>query len=187
MTEKPAHSQSGDISIDLTRPFNLWKWIEQNAEDLKPPVSNKMIWRDSEMVVMVVGGGNERSDFHADPRPEFFYQIKGDMNLRILDAAGTEPRDMIISEGDVYMLAPNIRHSPQRPDTNSIGLVVEYSRDPGELDAFEWYCGNCFERVHRVEVQVDVIDEDLPPLFDAFYSNEHARTCPNCGTIHPTR
>jgi 3-hydroxyanthranilate 3,4-dioxygenase len=170
--------------IETQMPFDLWGWIQENADDLKPPVSNKMIWRDSDMIVMVVGGGNRRSDFHDDPRPEFFYQIKGDMNLRILDAQGSPPRDMTIAEGSVYMLAPHVRHSPQRPDPDSCGIVVEYARDAGELDGFEWYCSNCCELVHRVEVQVAAIDKDLPPLFDAFYSSEDARTCGNCGAVH---
>ena len=173
--------------IDTQMPFNLWAWIRENAEDLKPPVSNKVIWRDSEMIVMVVGGGNQRSDFHYDPRPEFFYQIKGDMNLRILDEPGTAPRDMIIAEGSVYMLTPNVRHSPQRPDPQSYGIVVEYARSEGELDGFEWYCPNCFELLHRVVVQLGDIDKDLPGLFDAFYSSEDARTCGNCGAVHGTR
>lgn len=173
--------------IDTHMPFDLWAWIRENAADLKPPVSNKMIWRDSEMIVMVVGGGNRRSDFHDDPRPEFFYQIKGDMNLRIVDAQGTAPRDMTIAEGSVYMLAPHVRHSPQRPDPDSYGIVVEYTRSEGELDGFEWYCSECFELVHRVEVQLAEIDKDLPPLFDAFYASENTRTCGNCGTVHSTR
>jgi 3-hydroxyanthranilate 3,4-dioxygenase len=25
---------------------------------------------------------------------------------------------------------------------------------------------------------------DLPPLFDAFYSDENLRRCPNCGHVH---
>lgn len=187
MNPNETNSQAEDspVEIDTSAPFNLWRWIEANAEDLQPPVSNKMLWRDSEMVVMIVGGGNRRSDFHDDPRPEFFYQLKGEMNLRIMDDSGEPPRDMVIGEGDVYLLAPHVRHSPQRPDVDSVGLVVEYSRETGELDGFEWYCGNCSELIHRVEVQVDAIDEDLPPLFEAFYSSEHARTCGNCGTVHP--
>ncbi len=29
------------------------------------------------------------------------------------------------------------------------------------------------------------IVKDLPPLFAAFYADEAARTCPQCGTVHP--
>ena len=137
------------------------------------------------MIIMIVGGGNERNDFHDDPREEFFYQIKGDMNLVIWPGEGMEPYDMPICEGEIYLLPANVRHSPQRPDPESIGLVFEYQRNQGELDAFEWVCPNCSHMVHRVELQIQAIDKDLPPLFAAFHADEQARTCPNCSTLHP--
>ena len=167
------------------RPFNLMKWIEDHREELTPPVANKQIWREADMIVMIVGGGNERNDFHDDPREEFFFQIKGDMNLFIWPAEGEAPYAMPIREGEVYLLPPGVRHSPQRPDPDSVGLVVEYQRNIGELDGFEWACPNCSHLVHRVELQVQAIDKDLPPLFAAFNEDEEARTCPNCGTVHP--
>lgn len=177
--------------MTMIPPFNFAKWIEEHADELKPPVANKQVWADSDMIVMVVGGGNVRTDYHDDPKPEFFYQLKGDMNLRLrpLDEAGNAgpAEDMIIGEGEVFMLPPHIRHSPQRPDPDSIGMVVEYARFEGELDGFEWYCDNCNSLVHRVEVQLTNIETDLPPLFDAFYASETARTCGTCGTIHPSR
>ncbi len=167
------------------RPFNLRGWIDDHRDQLVPPVANKQIWREADMIVMIVGGGNERNDFHDDPREEFFYQIKGDMNLRIWPEVGSEPFDMPIREGEIYLLPPRLRHSPQRPDPDSIGLVVEYQRHIGEFDGFEWACGNCAHLVHRVELQLQAIDKDLPPLFAAFHEDEEARTCPNCGTLHP--
>ena len=174
-----------DPSPTERRPFNLMAWIADHRDELTPPVANKQIWREADMIVMMVGGGNERNDFHDDPREEFFYQIKGDMNLVIWPAEGTEPYGMPIREGEVYLLPPRVRHSPQRPDPNSIGLVVEYQRAIGELDAFEWACPHCAHLVHRVELQLQAIDKDLPPLFAAFHEDEVARTCSNCGTLHP--
>lgn len=167
------------------RPFNLMRWIDQHRTELRPPVSNKQVWRNADMIVMVVGGGNERNDFHEDPREEFFFQLRGDMDLVLWDGPGVSPRHLPIREGDVYLLPPNVWHSPQRPDPDSIGLVVEYQRSPGELDAFQWACPRCAHVVHRVEVQVQAIDRDLPPLFDAFHRDSEARTCPTCGELHP--
>ncbi len=168
------------------RPFNLARWIEEHADELTPPVANKQVWLDADMIVMIVGGGNVRSDFHDDPREEFFYQLTGDMNLRIVDEPGVSaPRDMAIREGEVYLLAPNLRHSPQRPDPDSVGLVVEYARSEGEVDGFEWFCPNCNALLHRVEVQLQSIEDDLPPLFDAFHDSLSARTCDRCATVHP--
>lgn len=83
------------------------------------------------------------------------------------------------------MLPPHVRHSPQRPVPGSIGLVVEGTRGPADIDGFEWYCFGCGQRVHRVEVQLKNIVTDLPPLYEAFYADEKARTCSNCGAVHP--
>ncbi len=170
-----------DPSPDRRRPFSLAKWVEDHRDELRPPVANKQIWREADMVVMVVGGGNERCDFHDDPREEFFDQVKGDMNLVIWPGPGEAPYDMPIREGDVYLLPAGVRHSPQRPDPESIGVVVEYQRPVGELDGFEWACFEC----SQLEVQVQAIDKDLPPLFQAFDDDLEARTCPNCGALHP--
>lgn len=171
-------------AIDMTRPFNLMAWVEEHRHELTPPVANKQVYADSRMIVMVVGGGNKRSDYHDDPREEFFMQLRGDMILRVRNPDGGST-DLAIREGDVHLVPPHVRHSPQRPDPDSVGLVVEYQRLPGELDGFEWYCENCDSLVHRVEVQLEHIDRDLPPLFEAFYASEEARTCGTCGTLHP--
>ena len=167
------------------RPFSLERRIEDHRDELRPPVANKQVWREADMIIMIVGGGNERNDFHDDPREEFFYQLKGDMVLWLWPKEGDIPFPMPIAEGEIYLLPPNLRHSPQRPDPDSIGLVVEYQRAEGELDGFEWACFNCSHIVDRVEVQVQEIDKDLPPLFEAFNADEEARTCPNCSVVHP--
>ena len=168
------------------QPFSLHDWIEENAEMLKPPVSNKQVYEDADMIVMIVGGGNVRTDYHDDPLEEFFYQLKGEMNLRIMDEPGSPPRDMSIREGDIYLLPPHLRHSPQRPDRESVGLVVEYKRPAGEVDGFEWFCPQCHALIHRGEVQLASIVDDLPPMFKSFYDSIDARTCGKCGAIHPS-
>ena len=167
------------------RPFALLQWIDDHRAELTPPVANKQVFREADMVIMMVGGGNERNDFHEDPREEFFYQLKGDMSLWLWPEEGSAPFEMPIREGEIYLLPPNLKHSPQRPEPDSIGLVVEYQRPLGELDAFEWPCPTCHRVVHRVEIQVQAIDKDLPPLFAAFHGDETARTCASCGTVHP--
>jgi 3-hydroxyanthranilate 3,4-dioxygenase len=93
--------------------------------------------------------------------------------------------DVPIPEGHIFLLPPHVRHSPQRPEEGSIGLVIERRRPEGALDAVEWYCLQCHALVHRVEVQLKSIVKDLPPLFEAFYASESLRTCGTCGTIHP--
>ena len=166
----------------MRAPLNLAKWIDEHRDALKPPVDNAQIWEEADFIVTLVGGPNQRTDYHDDPLEEFFYQLKGDMVLRIMEEGG--PRDMPIRAGDVFLLPPHVRHSPQRP-AGSVGLVIEYRRPPGLVDAFEWYCLTCHTRVHRVEVQLKSIVRDLPPLFEQFYGDAALRKCPACGAVHP--
>ena len=165
------------------RAFNFMGWIEEHKHLLKPPVGNQQIWEDADMMVTVVGGPNKRTDYHDDPVEEFFYQLKGDMLLKLFD--GTEFYDVPIREGEIFLLPAHVRHSPQRPQEGSIGLVIEPKRQPGELDAIEWYCFECGSCVHRAEKQLESIVRDLPPIYEAFYASTEARTCPKCGVVHP--
>lgn len=164
-------------------PLNFQKWIDDHADRLKPPVGNVQIWQDSDFIVTVVGGPNQRTDYHVDPLEEFFYQIKGDMTLRIWEDG--KPVDIPIREGEIFLLPPEVPHSPQRPVPGSVGLVIERQRPAGMTDAFQWYCGNCGEVVYRAEVQLASIVDDLPPIFARFYENAELRICASCGTKHP--
>lgn len=163
--------------------FNFQKWIDEHKHLLKPPVGNQQVFKDADLMVTVVGGPNKRTDYHDDPVEEFFYQLKGDMILKLYD--GKEFYDVPIREGEIFLLPPHVRHSPQRPQEGSIGLVIEPSRPEGALDAIEWYCFECQHLVHRAELDLESIVDDLPPVYKAFYASEEDRTCPNCGTVHP--
>ncbi|MDH3531893.1 MAG: 3-hydroxyanthranilate 3,4-dioxygenase [Gammaproteobacteria bacterium] len=166
--------------------FNLQMWIDEHRHLLKPPVANRLLHEDTGMIVMIVGGPNTRVDFHDDPVEEWFYQIEGDMLLKIADAG--DIYDVPIREGEVFMLPPHVRHAPQRPQEGSIGLVVESPRMLGMQDGFEWYCFDCKQRVHRAEIALtdpSGIVEDLPKIFNAFDEDIDARTCANCGAVHP--
>lgn len=167
------------------KAFNFNKWIDDHIDQLKPPVSNKVVFEDADNIVQVVGGPNRRTDYHDDPVEEFFYQLRGDMVLKVVDNG--EFYDVPIREGEVFMLPAHVPHSPQRPQEGSVGLVVEPRRPRGALDGFNWYCMNCGNRIHRVEVALTDIVKDLPPLFEAFYNDEQLRTCRACGTVHPGR
>jgi 3-hydroxyanthranilate 3,4-dioxygenase len=169
----------------LRRPFNFARWIDEHSHLLKPPVGNKLVFEDAGMVVQVVGGPNQRVDFHDDPGEEFFYQLRGDMVLKIAEAGRID--DVPIREGEVFLLPPHLRHSPQRPIAGSVGLVVENARGPSDKDGFEWFCFDCGALLHRVEIALADIVKDLPPLFDAFYADPTARTCRECGSVHPGR
>jgi 3-hydroxyanthranilate 3,4-dioxygenase len=165
--------------------FNFQKWIDDHRDKLKPPVGNQQIWEDADLMVTVVGGPNRRTDYHDDPVEEFFYQMKGDMLLKLIDHE--DRYDVKVKEGDIFLLPAHVRHSPQRPMAGSIGLVVESPRPPGALDAFEWYCFNCGHLLHRAELDLESIVADIPPTYESFYANTKLHKCANCGAVHPGR
>nr|Q83V26.1 RecName: Full=3-hydroxyanthranilate 3,4-dioxygenase; AltName: Full=3-hydroxyanthranilate oxygenase; Short=3-HAO; AltName: Full=3-hydroxyanthranilic acid dioxygenase; Short=HAD [Pseudomonas fluorescens]BAC65311.1 3-hydroxyanthranilate 3,4-dioxygenase [Pseudomonas fluorescens] len=165
------------------KPLNFQRWLDDHSDLLRPPVGNQQVWQDSDFIVTVVGGPNFRTDFHDDPMEEFFYQFKGNAYLNIMDRGQMDRVEL--KEGDIFLLPPHLRHSPQRPEAGSRCLVIERQRPKGMLDGFEWYCLSCNGLVYRVDVQLNSIVTDLPPLFDIFYGNVGLRKCPQCGQVHP--
>jgi 3-hydroxyanthranilate 3,4-dioxygenase len=166
------------------KAFDFRSWIEDHRDLLRPPVGNCQIWEDGELIAMVIGGPNRRTDYHDDSAEEFFYQIEGDIVLRILEEPGRPPSEVPIRAGEVFLLPGHVRHSPQRP-AGSVGLVIEAPRAPGAVDGFEWYCLECHQLVYRAEVLLKSIVTDLPPLFERFYRDETLRLCASCGAVHP--
>jgi len=167
--------------MPIAEPFNLNKWIDDNRHLFKPPVGNKQVYLENDdYIVMIVGGPNTRKDYHFNEGEELFYQLEGDITLKIIEN-GT-PRDVHIKEGDMFLLPPRVPHSPQRPE-KTIGLVIERYRDDSEDDGFMWFCENCNEKLYEEYFQLTDIVSQLPPVMQRFYDSEEHRTCSNCGTV----
>jgi 3-hydroxyanthranilate 3,4-dioxygenase len=162
------------------QPLNLLRWIDDNRAFLKPPVGNKRIFRDSEFIIMVVGGPNTRRDYHVDPAEEFFYQLQGDILLKTMQASRAV--DVPIRAGEILLLPPRVPHSPQR-GADTVGLVIERERRAGELDGFQWYCESCGNLLFEEFIALKDIEKELPPLFERFYASAERRTCNRCHTI----
>jgi 3-hydroxyanthranilate 3,4-dioxygenase len=161
-------------------PINLKKWIDENRENLRPPVCNKQVYEMGDFIIMVIGGPNNRKDYHEDPGEEFFYQLEGDMVLRVMENGA--PRDIKIREGEIFLLPSFVHHSPQR-FANTVGLVIERKRAAGELDAFAWYCDACHHPLHKKSVSLQNIETDLPPIFKEFWATPTLHTCSKCGHV----
>jgi len=166
--------------MPVAPPFNLQRWIEQNRDFLRPPVGNKLLFQDSTFIIMAVGGPNSRKDFHHDPSEEFFYQVEGDMLLKTVQDGRVT--DVPIRQGEIFLLPPEVPHSPQRP-AGSVGVVVERRRNADELDGFSWYCEHCGHCLYLERVAVRDIERQLPEIFSRFYSSVSRRTCAVCGTV----
>ncbi len=165
-------------------PLNLQKWIKQNAKHLKPPVSNKQLYTESDDVILFVSGGpNTRNDYHVNPTEELFYQLKGTVAVRIRPLDGSAPREVIIKEGELFLLPRWVPHRPQRP-AGTVGLIVEFPRPKGQLDGLRWYCPKCDELVHEVNWRLKKVDEDLAIIMHKFWDGPAAqRTCRECGHV----
>jgi 3-hydroxyanthranilate 3,4-dioxygenase len=160
-------------------PFNLNAWIEEHRPLLKPPVGNALIWNENFMV-MVVGGPNQRSDFHVNPGEELFYQVEGDIVLRVMEDG--QARDIPIRQGDIFLLPAGIPHSPQRP-ANTVGLVVEHRRAAGANDHLRWYCPRCGAVLYDAEFHLVDLGKQLRPIIEYFNGHEEVRTCKQCQAV----
>jgi 3-hydroxyanthranilate 3,4-dioxygenase len=166
--------------MQIAPPINIKAWIEESRHLLKPPVGNQVVYKDTEFIIMVVGGPNTRKDYHVDVAEEFFYQLEGDMILKVHESNSFH--DIPINEGEIFLLPPLVPHSPQR-FADTVGLVIERNRKPGELDGFQWYCDSCGTLLYEKFIQLKDIVAQLPPLFENYWSNESYRTCERCGEI----
>jgi 3-hydroxyanthranilate 3,4-dioxygenase len=168
--------------MPLAKPFNLQKWVDDNRHLLKPPVGNQQVYKgNDDYIVMVVGGPNGRKDYHWEDGEELFFQIEGDITLKIINEQG-QPEAIAIREGEMFLLPPRIPHSPQRP-ANTIGLVIERYRRSGEYDKLMWFCENCNHKLHEESFELKDIVSQLKAAIGKFMGSESLRTCDNCGTV----
>lgn len=167
--------------MPIHSPFNFRQWIDEHRHLLKPPVGNQVVYKDNkDFIVMVVGGPNSRKDFHFNEGEEFFYQVEGDIIVRIIEDG--KPRDILIKEGEIFLLPPRTPHSPQR-GPNTVGLVIERYRRNDEKDGFMWFCENCTNKLYEEYFELTDIVKQFPPLMKRFYDSEDLRTCKKCGAV----
>ena len=164
----------------VASPFNLKQWIDEHRHMLKPPVGNKQVYEDADFIIMVVGGPNARKDYHFNEGEEFFYQLEGDIVVRIQEDG--KAVEVPLNEGDIFLLPPRVPHSPVR-SANSVGLVIERKRKRGEKDGLLWFCENCNNKLYEEYFELESIEKDFLPVFKRYYSSPELRTCDECGTM----
>lgn len=168
--------------MSITRPFNLMKWIEEHKDEFQPPVMNKQFYKEADDVIVFVSmGPNTRNDYHVNPTEELFYQLRGDIAVRVRPLDDSPPRDVVIREGEMWLCPRNVPHRPQRP-ADTLGLIVEFPRPT--VDKLRWYCNADRHLVHEAEFRLQHIDRDLHRIMDDFWNGpESVRTCKVCGTV----
>lgn len=164
----------------IRKPFHLKKWIDENRDFLKPPVANKNLYVDAgDYIVMIVGGPNARKDYHFNETEELFYQLEGDIIVKIQEDG--KAVEVPISEGEMFLLPAKIPHSPIRPE-GSIGLVVERKREKNHQDGLMWFCDQCNHKLYDTYFPLTNVEVDFLPRFKTFFTSKELRTCDNCGS-----
>lgn len=198
------------MNESLQFPLHFTKWVKDNKEALCPPVGAQTVFNSQDYLVMAVGGPNARSDYHCQPTEEFFYQIQGDIELKVI-IDGTF-KSIPLKEGEMFMLPANVPHSPCRYE-NTVGLVIERKRPKGAIgmcldrkryillvpdripfikDSMQWYCPNL--KAHngkpKIITQASFSCYDLgiqmKPFIEEWKEDEQKRTCggsDGCGRI----
>jgi 3-hydroxyanthranilate 3,4-dioxygenase len=167
--------------MTVRRPFNLQHWIDEHRNELKPPVGNRNLYKDAgDYIVMIVAGPNARKDYHFNETEELFYQLEGDINVRIQEDG--KAVDIPIKAGEMFLLPGSTPHSPSRSE-GSIGLVIECKRTATEKDGLLWFCENCNNKLHETYFPLDNIEKDFLPRFKEFYTSIDLRTCKKCGHV----
>ena len=168
--------------MSIRRPFNLNEWIKENRDLLKPPVANKNLYVESgDYIVMIVGGPNARKDYHYNETEELFYQLEGEITVRIQEDG--KAVDIPLKAGDMYLHQAGVPHSPIRSE-GSIGLVIELKREgTAHTDGLMWFCDNCNNKLHDTYFDLTNIEKDFLPRFRDFYGSEDLRTCKQCGHV----
>lgn len=166
----------------MLMPFNLHQWIAENRDLLKPPVGNKNLYKEAgDFIVMIVGGPNARKDYHYNESEELFYQIEGDITVKIQHEG--QAKEIQIKEGEMFLLPSNTPHNPIRGE-NTVGLVIERVRKNTDMsDGLFWFCEKCNTELYHYRFPLENIEKDFLPRFKEFYTSEALRTCKNCGTV----
>lgn len=130
----------------------------------------------------IVGGPNARTDYHINQTPEWFFQYRGAMLLKVVDDGVF--RDVVIPEGGMFLLPPDTPHNPVR-FAQTVGIVVEQRRPAASLDRMRWYCASCPGSVvvHEAAFHCTDLGSQIKQAVDDFRADNSKRTCPRCGEL----
>jgi len=134
--QKRLRPGSDSIPPGIVAVQHVEEWYENHKDSFTPPICNKLMHKD-QLTIMWVGGPNTRKDFHLEEGSEFFYQLRGD--IEVVTVQRGERVAVPIKQGQVFCLPSRVPHSPQRPQKGSFGLVVERERAKHEMDGLIFF------------------------------------------------
>jgi 3-hydroxyanthranilate 3,4-dioxygenase len=144
----------------------------------------KVLWQSEDTLMFIARGREYRSEFHINPSDEHMTMLKGTMNLHYRTPDGSE-EVAVLNAGETIYTAAGIPHSPRFP-ADAFLLVGERMRRAGETDTFQWFCPDCDTLIHEEFFVVEDYTKDpVSKAYAAFFDSEEARTCDDCGAVHP--
>jgi len=132
------------------------------------------MYGDGQLKIMFVSGGNVRKDYHIEEGEEIFYMYRGNMNLPVIEQG--KPKTVQIMEGEWLHLPRLIPHSPQRPEQNSMGLVMERERLKDELDCLRYYTDDYKQILYEETFHCTDLGTQLPPVMKRYFASEQHKT-----------
>jgi 3-hydroxyanthranilate 3,4-dioxygenase len=91
-------------------------------------------------------------------------------------------KDIIIREGDMFLLPGNTPHNPVR-FANTVGIVLEQKRPEQSIDKMRWYCQTCGEIVHEASFHCTDLGTQIKAAIEKFMASEENRKCKKCGEV----
>jgi 3-hydroxyanthranilate 3,4-dioxygenase len=88
--------------------------------------------------------------------------------------------DHLVREGETFFIPPNVPHAPVRPP-DTVGVVVERRRPPGEHEHVIFYCDNCGALVEDIDFDCADIVQHFSQAMKDFWTDDTRRTCKKCG------
>ncbi|KAK7970469.1 3-hydroxyanthranilate 3-4-dioxygenase [Apiospora saccharicola] len=160
--------------------LRLQRWLYHHGKFSPFPLSK----------CQIVGGPNARTDYHINETPEWFYQYKGAMLLKVVDPETGAFKDVVIREGDMFLLPANTPHNPVR-FADTVGIVLEQRRPEASLDRMRWYCqadaangdGACGAIVHEAAFHCTDLGTQIKAAIEEFMGSEEKRKCSKCSAL----
>ncbi|KAK3715076.1 hypothetical protein QZH41_012135 [Actinostola sp. cb2023] len=151
----------------------MMDWIENSKPSFLPPICNKLMYGAGQLKVMFVGGPNTRKDYHIEEGEELFFQVKGDMILKVLEKG--VPKEIPIKEGEMFLLPSRIHHSPQRFE-DTVGLVIERERLKEEFDGLRYFCEDGLSVLWEKWFHCEDLGTQLGPIIKEYFASEQHKT-----------
>jgi 3-hydroxyanthranilate 3,4-dioxygenase len=104
------------------------------------------------------------------------------MLLKVVDDGAF--RDIVIREGEMFLLPPNTPHNPVR-FADTVGIVLEQKRPDESIDRMRWYCQRegCGAVVHEAAFHCTDLGTQIKQAVEAFKGDVGVRTCEKCGEV----